>query len=228
MNCLKTNEVRKLDLIAQERFGIPGILLMEHASLGLASVLCSLVRTKQERFLFLCGKGNNGGDGFAAARHMHNHGLEARVLLLGALDQIREGSDAALNAAIALKMGIPVHECKSAGDVLDSIDAARPDFLVDAILGTGLSSNVRGMLKDVIAGINDRGLDVTAVDVPTGLDADTGLPLGIAMKARRTVTFAFQKEGLVKDVAKEYCGEIHVGGIGLPREVSENPRAYLR
>jgi NAD(P)H-hydrate epimerase len=227
MTILKTIEVRELDQIAQDRFAIPGILLMEHASLSLASVLLSLVRTKKERFLFVCGRGNNGGDGFAAARHLHNHGLASEVVLLGAIDQIRAGSDAALNAVIALKMGIPVHECMAAGEALECIDRLKPDHVVDAILGTGLSSDVRGVLKDVIEGINARGLDVTAVDVPSGLDADTGLPLGVAMRARRTVTFAFQKQGLVNECAKEYCGEIHVGEIGLPREVSENPRAYL-
>ena len=110
-NCLNTLNVRKLDLIAQERFSIPGIILMEHASLGLAEVLLNLAPEGSGRFLFLCGKGNNGGDGFAAARHLHNDGRSVSIALAGRLDQVREGSDAESNALIAVKMGIPVTQC---------------------------------------------------------------------------------------------------------------------
>lgn len=224
---LKTSEVRHLDMVAQDRFGIPGLLLMEHASWGIADVLLGFASTGQEKFLFLCGKGNNGGDGFAAARHLHNRGLRVAVVLTGRMDGISAGSDAAANAAIAQKMGIPIAESETAGGVLEAIDLAAPDHLVDAVLGTGLSSPVRGLYKEVFEGLNTRGLNVTAVDMPSGLDSDTGLPLGTAVRAMRTVTLAFAKTGLMKPEAAEYCGEIIVKGIGLPREVCENPRAYL-
>lgn len=226
-NSLNTLDVRRLDLIAQERFSIPGILLMEHASLGLAEVLLSLSADRQDRVLFLCGKGNNGGDGFAAARHLHNQGLSPSIILAGRLDQIRAGSDAATNALIASRMEIPITQCESAAEVLAGVDDTEPDFVVDALLGTGLSSDVHGMLKEVIDGINERTLDVTAVDMPSGLDSDTGLPLGTAIIAQRTVTFAFQKIGLIEKEARSFCGEIFVKGIGLPREVTQNPHAYL-
>jgi hydroxyethylthiazole kinase-like uncharacterized protein yjeF len=227
MKTLNTREVRELDRLADERFSIPGILLMEHASLGLAEVLSSLSRTGEERFLFLCGKGNNGGDGFAAARHLHNRGLRATILLAGRVDQVRKGSDAETNVVIAGKMGLPILEKETAEEVLAAIDEASPDFLVDAVLGTGLSSPVRGMLSHVFEGINARNLDVTAVDAPSGLDADKGVPLGVSVMATRTVTFAFAKKGFLKETAGEYCGEIIVKGIGLPREVADNPHSYL-
>jgi NAD(P)H-hydrate epimerase len=224
---LKTSEVRHLDMVAQDRFGIPGLLLMEHASWGIAEVLQGLAPTGKKMFLFLCGKGNNGGDGFAAARHLHNRGLRAAVVLTGRIDQIRAESDAATNAAIARKMGIPIAECETAAEILEAIDRAAPDHLVDAVLGTGLSSPVRGLYKEVFEGLNARELNVTAVDMPSGLDSDTGLPLGGAVRAARTVTLAFAKTGLMKPEAAEYCGEIIVKGIGLPREVCDDPRAYL-
>ena len=226
-NCLNTSDIRKLDLVAQERFSISGLLLMEHASLGLAEVLLSLAPDGVGRVLFLCGKGNHGGDGFAAARHLHNAGLSSSIVLAGRLDQIRRGSDAEMNALIATRMKIPIIECEDASEILAHIDKTEPDFVVDALLGTGLSSDVRGMLEEVIDGVNERRLDVTAVDMPSGLDSDTGLPLGTAIIAQRTVTFAFQKVGLAKNEARPYCGKIFVKGIGLPREVIQDPHAYL-
>jgi len=224
---LNASKIRQLDLIAQNKFAIPGLLLMEHASLGLAEVLEALSQSRKDRYLFVCGRGNNGGDGFAAARHLHNRGLKVAVVFMGKMDQIREGSDAAINAVIVRKMGIPISEGETSEEILAAVDLAQPDYLVDSILGTGLSSEVRGMFRDVIEGINSRGLDVTAVDMPSGLDSNTGLPLGAAIKAKRTVTFAFGKAGLTKEEAKQYCGKVIVKGIGLPREVTEDPHAYL-
>ncbi len=227
MNPLNTNDVRKLDLIAQDAFSIPGILLMEHASLGLAEVLLSLSKTQKEKFLFLCGRGNNGGDGLAAARHLHNNRLRVEIVFTGRVDQIRPGSDAETNARIAIKMGIPIFEAESADHALERIDAVSPTRLVDAVFGTGLSSDVRGWYGELFDGINSREYDVTAVDVPSGLDSDSGLPLGTAIKAQRTVTFAFPKKGLLNKEGQRYCGEVIVKGIGLPLEVIENPGAYL-
>jgi len=227
MKFLNVSQIRQLDAIAQERFAIPGLLLMEHASLGLAEVLASLSKSGEENYLFLCGRGNNGGDGFAAARHLKNRHLRVSILLLGSLDRIREGSDAAVNARIARAIGIPIHECPTADAVLENVDSGRPDFIVDAVLGTGLKSDVRGMFRGVIDGLNERDLDITAVDVPSGLDGDTGIPLGAAVKARRTVTFAFPKIGFKSVEAGGYCGEIVVKKIGMPIEISENPLSFF-
>jgi len=226
-NCLNTSDVRELDRLAQSLFSIPGLLLMEHASLGLAEVLLSLPSDGRRHFVFICGRGNNGGDGFAAARHIHNRGFPSSVILAGRLEQIRKGSDAETNALIASKMKIPIIECDSSSEVLAHLDAATPDFVIDALLGTGLSSDVRGMLSEVIDGVNERHLDVTAVDMPSGLNSDTGKPLGTAIIAQRTVTFAFQKMGLARKEARPFCGEIFVKGIGLPRAVVQDPHAYL-
>jgi len=227
MHVLNTSDIRKLDKLAQRRFSIPGLLLMEHASLGLAEELLKLPGSDLSRYVFLCGKGNNGGDGFAAARHLHNAGHDVKVILTGLLDHLREGSDAAVNAQIASNMGIMIVECRSSEEILGHLDALEPRFLVDAVLGTGLSSDVRGMFKEVFSGINEKNLDVTAVDIPSGFDGDTGRPRGVAIKARRTVTFAFSKIGFLDEQSRAFCGDIIVKGIGIPREVVENPQEFL-
>lgn len=227
MKSFKTAEIRKLDQVAQDRFGIPGLLLMEHASLGMADILTGLCKSGKETFVILCGKGNNGGDGFALARHLHNRGFSIFLYLMGRIDQIREGSDAALNADIAAKMGLPIHEVENADYLVQELKAGKPDFVVDAILGTGLSSEVRGLLHAVITSLNALELDVTAVDMPSGLNSDTGRPMGVAVRATRTITLAFQKVGLEKEEAAEYCGDLIVSGIGLPRAMIEDPRAFL-
>jgi len=227
MKSLKTAEVRTLDQVAQERFGIPGLLLMEHASLGMAGILANLCKRGDETFAIFCGKGNNGGDGFALARHLHNRGLSVTLFLIGRINEIREGSDAALNADIAARMGLPIHEVLEADSLWREIDACKPDLVVDAILGTGISSELRGLIKTIVEGLNKRELDITAVDMPTGLNSDTGAPMGAAVKATRTITLAFQKVGLEKKEAAGYCGELIVSGIGLPREVVDDPRSFL-
>lgn len=227
MISLKTLEVRKLDQIAQDRFGIPGILLMEHASLGLATHIQLQAGEIGESILILCGKGNNGGDGLAAARHLFNRGYRPEVLLIGKAGDIRAGSDAAVNAEICLKMGIPLFECDDRDTILDVLKKRNHTVYVDAVFGTGLSSELKGIYPSLFNAINELELPFMAVDVPSGLNSDTGIPMGGAVKARKTITFAFAKEGFQKGEGPSYCGEIKVVDIGLPKEVIRNPHAYL-
>jgi len=119
MISLKSIQIRALDKIATERFGIPGLLLMENASMGIARFLEKRANGAPRKILVLCGKGNNGGDGFATARHLHNSGMILELVLIGTLHSLREGSDVAINAGMARRMGIPLHECPNPESIMD-------------------------------------------------------------------------------------------------------------
>jgi len=228
MKYLNTLENRELDLIAQKRFSIPGIILMEHASLGLADVVLSHLPEERHKIAILCGKGNNGGDGFAAARHLHNSGKKPVILLLGSCKEIKAGSDAATNMEIAAKMQIPIIESIEPQTALKHLSEGNFEVCLDAVFGTGLSSQLRGSYPALFEEINKLHLHVIAVDVPSGLNSDTGMPMGAAIRAKQTVTFGFAKTGFQLGEADQYCGEIIVKGIGLPREVIESPETFLQ
>jgi NAD(P)H-hydrate epimerase len=227
MKCFNTLFVRRLDQIAQERFSIPGLLLMEHASLGLANHVKQYLKESNKRILILTGKGNNGGDGMAAARHLYNEGHEPEILLIGKKEDIRSDSDAFVNAIIAEKMSIPIMEYTETETILSHLKKHAYDIYLDAVFGTGLSSPLRSIYPVLFKSINQLNLPFIAVDVPSGLNADTGMPMGAAIKAFQTVTFAFAKIGFQKGKGPAYCGEVFVTGIGLPREVVEDPERFL-
>lgn len=207
--------VRALDSDAIEEFGIPGIILMENAATSLAeTALKMLVGAGEPTVVIYCGTGNNGGDGFALARKLTNAGVRCECVLVG--DRKKVSGDAKTNMDIVTKMGIPVVEAPT----LD-----RPTLVVDALFGTGLPSPIRGSSTDAVDRINtcrQSGADVLAVDVPSGLDCDTGEPLGEhVVRADVTVTLAGMKRGLANGKAGSYTGEILVGDIGVPRALIE-------
>jgi NAD(P)H-hydrate epimerase len=209
--------VRSVDRAAIEEYGIPGMVLMENASRGLAAEAIGMLGDglADARVLIVCGSGNNGGDGYALARHLHNAGVRP---LLVALGEPRPGTDAATNRTICAKMGLPL----AGDDRLDEQDD--PALVVDAIFGTGLDRPVEGRPAEVIDWINrimTRGRPVLAVDVPSGLDCDTGLPLGHAVRATATVTFVARKPGLLEPSGRDYAGRVTVADIGAPRELVE-------
>jgi NAD(P)H-hydrate epimerase len=220
--------IRKLDQLAIDRYGIPGLLLMEHASLGLAKHVHAQLPDPERKILIFCGKGNNGGDGFAAARHLHNLGHHPEILLFGRREDIRPGTDAQINAEITHRMDIPIHEHGDVESVLAHLHDTRYHAYLDAVFGTGLSTPLRGIYPELFQAIDDLNLPITAVDVPSGLNSDTGMPMGAALHARQTVTFAFAKKGFKTGEGPAYCGEVYVVGIGLPRQVREDPERFLR
>lgn len=224
---LDRRAAREVDRQAVERYAMPSILLMENAALHLADAALGLVgRADSPCIVVVCGSGNNGGDGLAAARHLHNAG--ARVLVLSTAESARFTGDAGTNASIVARMGLPF--C-----VLDPADMpgsatrcagvlGRPDLIIDAVFGTGLDRPVAGPIASLIGWINDQrkaGTAVLAADLPSGLDADTGEPLGCAVRAGVTVTFAGLKVGFTTLAAQEYVGEVVVADIGVPRELIE-------
>jgi NAD(P)H-hydrate epimerase len=212
---LSRAEGRELDRRAMEEYGVPGVVLMENAGRGAAEILLRLGVKGQ--LVICCGKGNNGGDGMVIARHLDNAGTPVRVLLFTKPDELR--GDAAINHHIIARAGLPLRIF--AGETVEA-DALRQElagahWIVDALFGTGLSGPVKPPLDSVIAAINASGAQVLAVDIPSGLDCDTGEPLGPTVRAHHTVTFFAQKKGFANPAARTWLGQVHVAGIGAPR-----------
>jgi NAD(P)H-hydrate epimerase len=214
---LSRDEARELDRRAIEGFGVPSLVLMENAGRGTAELLLRL--GIHGRMTVCCGQGNNGGDGFVIARHLDNHGVPVKVLLFGRPDGLSH--DAGVNYRILERAGLPLHAFADEapeGAVLRQ-NLAGAEWVVDALFGTGLRGPVRAPFDRVIAAINDSLARVLAVDVPSGLDCDTGRPLGPTVRARHTATFLALKKGYVNPAARQWLGDVHVVDIGAPRAV---------
>ncbi len=233
---LTRKAVRELDRLAVSEFGIPAILLMENAAFHIADLALHLTREQPgARILLVCGPGNNGGDGLAAARHLHNAGAVVEIVHAGGRS---EEGEAAVNLGVALRMGLPItpvqgQDGRAAAAAMDAALArlGTPDLVIDAVLGTGLDRPVREPLATLIGRINElskEGVLVVAVDIPSGLDADTGEPLGMAVRADVTVTLAGLKAGFTKLGAQGYIGDVVVSDIGAPRELTQRLGTPLR
>ena len=213
MYILDRDAVRAVDRAAIDEYGIPGVVLMENAARALAVEALAMMPKAAGLVVIVCGRGNNGGDGWALARHLHNAGSDVRIAPLGAP---REGGDAAVNCRICRNMNLR----EIAPDDLPA-HLADCDLVVDAIFGTGLDRAVTGTAATVIQSINGSGRPVLAVDVPSGLDCDTGQPLGSTVRAARTVTFVARKPAMNVESATAYTGEVVVADIGAPVELLE-------
>ncbi len=207
-------EVREREQRAIRELGLPSLLLMENAGRGLAELLDS--QGVAGKVVICCGKGNNGGDGLVMARHLDNWGVAVRVLLFGRPEEL--AADAALNFNVVSRSGIGVEVC--AGDVdfeKVRLELATADWVVDALFGTGLRGPLRAPFDRAVALINEGPARVLAVDIPSGLDGDTGRPLGPTVRAERTGTLLTWKAGFVQPEARAWTGEVHLVDIGLPR-----------
>jgi len=219
---LTREQVREMDRKAIEEFGIPGVILMENAGIAVTKeVLRAAEAQPAAKIVVLCGKGNNGGDGYVVARHLFNRGLNPAVFVFASFDEIR--GDAAVNLAIIRKMGVDVREIIDESGMPAVEDAIRrAGVIVDALLGTGLAGEVRGLLRTVIEHINNNsGAEVVAVDIPSGLDANSGRILGVCVKAGVTVTFVAAKTGFSRGAGPQYTGRVSVAEISIPRQIVE-------
>ena len=208
-------EAREADRIAIEDYGIPGVVLMENAGRGAAEIIARLAGDRRTVQIY-CGPGNNGGDGYVIARHLTMAGFNVRVIL--ACERGRIGGDAAVNLRIIEKMGFPI---EGQGNPRPRESA---ELIVDALLGTGSSGDPRGEIAEAINLINKKKVQaptsiVFAVDIPSGLDADSGAAANPTVRADHTITFMGLKRGFTTECAKEYVGKVHVAHIGSPAEL---------
>ncbi len=209
-------QMRSIDRTAIETIGINGIVLMENAALSCVGVLSERFDIKNTSFAVFCGKGNNGGDGFAIARHLFNKGAEVVVYLTSG--SVFEG-DALTNYRIIRSLGITIIELDSSEYLKSFIKSA--DCVIDAILGTGISGAPRAMAAEAISAINEHARFVLSVDVPSGINSDNGDVRSEAVRADVTVTFAAYKRGLFLYPAADYAGEIILSDISIPDIVSD-------
>jgi hydroxyethylthiazole kinase-like uncharacterized protein yjeF len=209
-------EMRAIDRAAIEGVGIPSLTLMERAGRAVADAALQLA-APEGRIVVVCGGGNNGGDGYVAARLLRGAGRDARVLALVPVERLSQ--DARVVREQAQRAGVAVDDVGE----LAPVQAGLGDVVIDAIFGTGLARPPEGAFAGAIARIEAArvaGARVVAVDVPSGLSADTGRPLGACVRADRTVTFEFQKRGLVLVPGAVLAGEVVIAPIGIPAEAA--------
>jgi NAD(P)H-hydrate epimerase len=212
---LSRDEVRELDRRAIEEYGVPGVVLMENAGRGTAELLRSLgVRGP---VVICCGKGNNGGDGLVIARHLDNAQIPVKILLFGKPEELT--GDAAINHHILIKARLPLEslELRPLDGEKVRRELAAAEWVVDALFGTGLAGPVRPPFDEVIPAINASAARVLAVDIPSGLDCDSGQSLGPTVRADHTATFVGLKKGFANPAAQAWLGRVDVVGIGMPR-----------
>ncbi len=216
MKVVSCKEMQAIDKKAIEVVGIPGAVLMENAGIQtVAAIEECFDDLSVMNVLILAGKGNNGGDGFVIARHLHNAGAEVTVILLGNIKEVK--GDARTNLDIILNMGLPVEEVNTEDEWDDvSVELYETDIVVDAIFGTGFAGPVKGFIKNVISDVNESNAFVLAVDIPSGISGDNPVPEGEAVIADLTVTMAFPKYALVLPPAEDYCGDLIVADISVP------------
>jgi NAD(P)H-hydrate epimerase len=240
---LTREQCREIDRRAIDTYGISGLVLMENAGRGCVDVL--------ERIgidgpvTILCGKGNNAGDGFVIARHLAIRGYECRVLLLCPPSEFH--GDAATNFKILQKTNVPIIEVGAASRAAPSgqtntgpprlggptaqldEDARGAAWLIDALLGTGATGDPRPPFDTAIDWMNSQPAKKLAVDLPSGLDCDTGQPSAHTVRADHTCTFAAMKIGFTQSTAKPYTGTVHVCDIGVPSQlIAEALRPHLQ
>jgi NAD(P)H-hydrate epimerase len=247
MNCqirpLSCQEVRELDVRAARELMLPTLILMENAGRGAATWLVELAAgvlpgaisrpfstslpdltpgLRSPKFLILCGPGNNGGDGGVVARHLDAWGFPTQTVWLTKRGLLRGDAETQWGildrSQVKMLTWYDTHGDDPHPEDLDElIDEA--DWLVDGLLGTGLTRPVEGSLRTVIEVMNGSGKPILALDLPSGLDADQGVPLGVAIKARATATFVAPKLGFAAPGAIDYTGEVAIIDIGLPRSM---------
>jgi len=225
---LTAKTAKDIDTKAKDKLGISTLVLMENAGRQVAeealdllldnkslAIFCGNTRRKMMlRCATFCGKGNNGGDGFVAARHLLSYGLRPDIFLAGRIKDVE--NEARVNLEILLKLKQKVIEVGEENLDLIKNKISKYTLIIDAFLGVGLAGEVRGIFRDLIGIINLSKAYILSVDIPSGLDATTGKVLGCCVKADKTVTFVAKKRGMVLGDGPKYCGRVVVRDLGIP------------
>lgn len=212
--------MRRADERAIKTYGIPGVVLMENAGAGIALAIARrMPHLAGKTVLIICGKGNNGGDGFVVARHLASIGARIHVALVGSATSYR--GDALTNYRILKAMARDGVEPITIGraDAASLAKVSRIDVIVDAIFGTGFSGKLPRSVARLIEWINTQGVPIVSIDIPSGVEGSTGRVASVAVKANRTVTMAAVKTGLLCSAGREHTGAIEVVDIGMPSAV---------
>ena len=217
MKLVTAEQMRRLDKTAIEKFGIPSLTLMERAGAAIADFISDHFTPAKGGVAVLVGRGNNGGDGLVAARLLLERGYEVFIILTSPAMDL--SPDARVNWERLAPLTPTFFQIDGAQDIgLHSLAIARCACIIDALFGTGLSSEIKSPLREIIDFINTIKIPVVAADVPSGLSSDTGMPLGSAVRARWTVTFGLPKIGLFAGLGSDFSREVIVADIGIPEE----------
>ncbi|MFH0790579.1 MAG: NAD(P)H-hydrate epimerase [Candidatus Omnitrophota bacterium] len=210
---LTARQAKDIDFKARNIFGISTLVLMENAGRAVAEEAVKILRHQRAAAIF-CGKGNNGGDGFVAARHLLAYGIRPDIFLAGSISEV--GNEAGINLEILLKLNQKIIEVKKDNLTRIKNRISKRVLIIDALLGVGLKGDVRGVFRDLIEIINSSEAKILSVDIPSGLDATTGRILGCCVKADKTVSFTARKRGMVFGDGPRYCGRVIVKDLGIP------------
>src|SRR6476620_5868639 len=222
MRVLNSAQMKEADRRTIDEIGIPSLVLMENAGRQAVAAMEAMYSDLLDRHVaVLCGRGNNGGDGFVIARTLAQRGVDVSVFLIGRVADVR--GDARINLEILGRLGLTVVEIgDSEAWELHSGEVSDCSLIVDAIFGTGLNAPLSGLLETVIADVNGSGVPVVAIDLPSGLSADSHEPIGDSIEAGMTVTLAAPKIPLVLPPAETRAGDIVIADIGIPGHVLES------
>ncbi|QZY55764.1 NAD(P)H-hydrate dehydratase [Crassaminicella profunda] len=221
MKIVNSEQIKQLDHMAMEEFFIPGIILMENAGVAVAHEILKSVKKKENKeVIIVCGLGNNGGDGFVAARHLFNKGIPVKVFIIGNPSDI--SGDAKINYDIIHKLEIDIQILVGVNNLKKFSEIIKTcSIIVDGIFGTGLKREIDGLIGEIIHTINESEKEVISIDIPSGISANNGAVYGTAVKADKTVVLALPKIGNLNYPGADYVGELILKDIGIPQKAIE-------
>lgn len=208
-------EMAEMDRYAIEKIGIPGMVLMENAGRKVVSVIKEMLGTVENKnIIIFCGKGNNGGDGYVVARDLLNMGANVQTYLVGRFEDVKD--DAKRNLLILKSLGYGVLQISRLEHIESHMGA---HLVVDALLGTGVKGALKGFMSEIADHVNKIDAPIVAIDLPSGVETDTGAVSGACVRASATITMAFVKRGLLLSPGREHAGRVVVADIGIPKSI---------
>lgn len=204
-------QAKIFDARAKQIYGVSSLILMENAGRTVAE---EILKLKKKKIAIFCGRGNNGGDGFVCARHLLTKGVNPDVFLVGKIEEVK--NEARVNLEILLRLKLKVVEINKRNLSMVKKKISKYDLIVDALFGTGLSGKVKGIYRDLIEMFNSSSAYILSIDIPSGLDGNSGEILGCCVKADKTITFLAPKLGMIKNKGPQYCGKVEIRELGVP------------